>query len=109
MDFDKDKFYKAIDFDDHFNGRTREAYWKYFVEKCDQNIKTLYHEGAVLYPEKEGLHQYVRFSIDKFLGHLEKGNKSADNMGASKISPIDREWKKKPASTWGYNDDVKFK
>lgn len=116
MLFNKATFFKAIDLDDHFNTKTREAYWNYFVEKCDQNIQTFYQEGGSLYPEKAGLHHYVKYSINKSLGQGAKEDKPEDvkkgasaRPGESGISPIDSEWKKETATTWGTNDDVKHK
>lgn len=117
---DKNAFFKAIDHDDHFNIKTKEAYWNYFVEKCDRNIKTLFHEGSSLYPEKAGIHHYVKYSIEKFLGQEVVENKAefkqepkeegvSAQPGESGISPIDSERKKETATTWGTNDDVKHK
>lgn len=112
---DKNTFFKIIDFGDHFNAKTREAYWQFFEENCGQNIQTFYNVGGALFPEAEGLHQYVKCSIDKFFGHEAKEEEKAlpkpptANPEDSKISPIDKEWKKASAISWGWNYDVKGK
>lgn len=113
---DKERFFKIIDSDDHFNTKTKEAYWNFFVEKAGQSIETLYKDGGHLYPEKEGLQQYVKFSISKFFD-LEKGSETSGNKAfstgedasQSKILPIDDGINHESATTWGTNDDVKSK
>jgi hypothetical protein len=113
---DKDKFYKAIDFGDHLNTKTKEAYWTHFTERCDKDLKTLYMAENVPFPTDTGIHQYVRLSIDKFSyedsAHKRARIKESQKPGAAgdpKISPIDKDWKKESATTWGTNDDVRYK
>jgi hypothetical protein len=111
----KDKFYKAIDFGDHLNTRTKEAYWKHFTEKCEQHLQLLYKEENAPFQENTGIHQYIQLSIDKFFNEskIAKGPEINEARGTgpedSKISPIDKNWKKESTTTWGTNDDVKFK
>jgi hypothetical protein len=109
---DKDKFYKVIDFGDHLNIKTKEAYWKHFAEKCDQHLRLLYKDENAPFQENTGIHQYIQLSIDKFFSKTEKDKGTEINEAGpedSKISPIDKDWKKESATTWGTNDDVKFK
>ena len=112
---DKEPFFKIIDAGDHLNAKTKEGYWQFFTQKCAQNIQTLYNKGDSLYPEAEGLHQYVKCSIDAFFGHEKKEEASGlpkpptANPEDSKISPIDKDWKKESAISWGWNYDVKWK
>ncbi len=112
---DKNTFFKAIDTGNHLNNKTREEYWHLFTEKCDQNLQTLYKVENSPFTDT-GIHLYIKFSLDKFFSTGEKDKGAAMNQAGkagtpagSKLSPIDKDWKKDTATTWGTNDDVKGK
>jgi hypothetical protein len=113
---DKDTFFKAIDTGRHLNAKTREDYWAHFKEKCNHNLELLSTEKGAPYSPDTGIHLYIKFSLEKYFSKTEEGGNSgtrkagkADHPGDSKISPIDTDWKKESATTWGTNNDVKYK
>lgn len=101
MQLDKKRFFEVIDSGEHLNAKTREAYWKFYREECQQDIIKLYKDGGRLFKDSE-IHQNVKFSIDNTL-HLNIKEES------DKINPIITASQKESATTWGTNDDVKGK
>lgn len=98
---DKERFFEVIDWERKLNAQSREAYWKFYQEECQQDIVRLYKEGDGLLQDP-ALHQSVKASIDKTLNLNIKEE-------SDKINPIITPAQKQSATTWGTNDDVKGK
>lgn len=118
MEFDKEKFYRTIDKNDHLNTRTKEAYRNYFLIECEGSMQSLYINGSAIFPESEGLHQYVMHSIEQSEDYSLSDKQEAvtgnaierqKETGDEKITGINSERKKQSATTWGTNNDVKHK
>ena len=118
MEIRKEIFFGSIDFDNHLNTETKEAYWRFYENDCGKNIQKLYEDGRLLFPEAEGLHQYVQFSLresKQLKAGAEAGSAASaeppasGEKGAPKILPIDERISHEPTKSWGSNDDVKGK